>query len=366
MDQGFTGLRNRAVPLLRRYGLLVIYFLATVQFVGAYWFLEYPYINRLRWEHGYERLPFQTRLLLAPLYRWADNSHFMKQWASSLARNDYFFPHGIHAGDIVEFFVGILCVLISGWVAVQIYAAATRRNLLRPLVYPLFLGLCVMAYIVHTVQNFRYVYDMPTLACFAIGFYLLYFRKPIYWFVLLFAIGTLNRETTLLLLPFFAISRSLDANGRFQWRGFFSREVLTIGLSLALYWLVWHHVVFAIFKHNASEYYPRVLWNLKDVARIRYWPQLASALGFLLPFLLLYRKGVRDPLLSAWIWMVPVWCGFMFCWAILTETRVFGELLPFVAPTIALATEEALAARMLKGMHALEQEEPKQVRRQAA
>ena len=190
---------------LRRAGLLLLYVLAAVQFIGSYIYLEWPYVNLQLWEQGSERLPFQTRLLLAPLYRWADNASWSTGYAEHLARNTYFFPHGVTAGMVLEFYIGIACVLWSGWVAVRLYRAASRRRLLEPLVFPLFLGMCVLAYIVHTVQNFRYVYDMPSLAAFAGGFYLIYFRKPLAWFVLLFAVATLNRETTLLLLPFWAI-----------------------------------------------------------------------------------------------------------------------------------------------------------------
>ncbi|MGC2301243.1 MAG: hypothetical protein WA476_20735 [Acidobacteriaceae bacterium] len=50
--------------------LLLLYLLMTVQFTGCYLFLGHPYIDFARYDHGYERLPFQTRLLLAPLFHW--------------------------------------------------------------------------------------------------------------------------------------------------------------------------------------------------------------------------------------------------------------------------------------------------------
>ena len=340
-----TALRRPSSRLLKRAGLLAIYLLATVQFVGAYLFLEFPYVDLYRFEHGYERLPFQTRLLVAPLYRWVDSSAACIAYAARLSRNTYFFPHGIRAGEVLEFFLDIACVCFAGWVATRIYRAASRRHLLQPLVYPLFLGLAVLAYVLHTVQNFRYVYDMPSLAFFAAGFYLIYFRKPSLWFVALFAVATLNRETTLLLLPFYALSQAVEG-GRFRWQAVLSPAVLGVVLPLAAYWAVWHHVVFATFATNVSEYYPRIAFNLLCFARLRYYPQLFSCLGFLAPFLFLGRRYVADRQLRVWLWCVPVWYAFMFAWAILTETRVFGELLPFVAPYTAVLAEEWLAARM--------------------
>ena len=335
-------------PPLRRAGVLALYVLATVQFVGAYIYLEFPYVNLQLWEDGSERLPFQTRLLLAPLYRWVDHASWTTAYAARLARNTYFFPNGVTAGGVLEFYLGIACVLVSGFVAVRIYNASTRRGLLRPLVFPIFLGMCVLAYIVHTVQNFRYVYDMPSLLAFAVGFYLIYFRKPLVWFVLLFAMATLNRETTLLLLPFWAVSQALQPNGDVRWRALLAWPVLAVVASLGLYWAAWHHLVFAMFGANPSEYYPRLGWNLHAFIRLRYWPQLASAFGFLWPFLFLYRRQVRDPQLRAWLLILPVWYAFMLLWAIVTETRVFGELLPFLAPVAAIMAEEIFAAKVLR------------------
>ncbi len=347
---GSRRLRSRVggLPSLRRLTMFALYVLAAVQFVGSYIYLEYPYVNLRLWEDGSERLPFQTRLLLAPLYRWVDHASWTTAYAARLARNTYFFPNGITAGGVLEFYIGIACVLVSGWVALRIYNASTRRGLLRPLVFPLFLGMCVLAYIVHTVQNFRYVYDMPSLLAFALGFYLIYFRKPLFWFVLLFAVATLNRETTLLLLPFWAVSQALEPGGRIRRRALFEWPVLAVVASLGLYWAAWHHIVFAMFGANPSEYYPRLGLNIHAFLRLRYWPQLASAFGFLWPFLFLYRREVRDPQLRAWLLVLPVWYCFMLLWAIVTETRVFGELLPFLAPAAAIMAEEVFAAKVLR------------------
>ncbi len=340
----------RELPwLLARAGLLLLAVLAAVQFVGSYIYLEFPWVDLHLWESGSERLPFQTRLLLAPVYQAFDNWSWAQNYAAQLSKNTYFFPppRGVHPGLLLEFAIGVVCVLISGWVAVRIYDRATRRGILRPLVYPIFLGLCVLLYIVHTVQNFRYVYDMPSLLVFALGFYAIYFRKPLGWFVLLFALGTLNRETTLLLLPFWALAQVLGPEGRIRWQALAGRAVLLPVALMGAYWAVWHLWVFHLFGANPSEYGPRFLFNMHCFLRLRYWPQLAAAFGFLWPFLILYRKQVRDPLLRAWLMVLPVWYAFMLIWAIVTETRVFGELVPILAPIAALIAEEVFAARVL-------------------
>lgn len=390
--------------LLARYGLIFLYVLMTVQFVGCYLYNTFPYLDLNRFAHGYERLPFQTRLLLAPLFRWSLESPFMLHYSSDLARNTYFFPVGIPPTEVVEFFLDIPCLLIAGWVAVQIYKSASRRRLLDWLVYPLFMVLCTVSYVLHTVQNFRFVYDIPSLMFFSLGFYIIYFRKPVLWLVALFALATLNRETTLFLLPFYLLSewvrgrrqsgtgtgetaeddtegtspeRPILVPGPSPWQpsshtgdqpgwrtvveagrhrlAIFLREllaaprmlrpeaILTTVLLLA-YWAAWHLFVFHVFRHNASEYYSRLPFNLHCFQRLRYYPQLFSACGYLLPFLLLFHRRIRDRQLRAWMLAIPFWYCVMSVWGILVETRVFGELLPFVACAATLIAEELLVA----------------------
>jgi hypothetical protein len=324
----------------------VIYVLATVQFAGTYYFLAHSYLDYNRFEHGYERLPFQTRLLLAPLFRWADNNHSLVRYASRLSENAYFFPGGIVPRDILAFYLDIVCVLVAGWVAVRLYTAATRKNLLKELVYPVFLGLCFITYVLHMAQNYRFAYDLPSLAFFSVGLYLIYFRKSPLWFVALFAVATLNRETTLLLLPFYVLSYLIDERGRVEWKRAYSAQVIGVVLPLALYWGVWHLLVFHLFKHNVSEYYSRFLVNLNTCRALRFYPQMFSVLGYLPPFLWLNRKKIQDPQLRIWFWVLPIWFCFMLVWGILVETRIFGELLSYTACITVIMAEEAIVSRM--------------------
>lgn len=331
---------------LKQIGLLAIYVLATIQFVGAYQDLVSNYLNYRLIEHGYERLPFQTRLLLVPLYRWAATNTWLQHYASRQSRNKSFYPNGMSPEDVLSFFIGIVCVMIAGWVTVKLYKAATQRQLLGPLVYPLFLGLCAITYILHTVQNYRYFYDLPSLAFFSVGLYLIYCRKSPLWFAALFAIATLNRETTLFLLPFYMLTAAIDEEGKFLWQRMYSAKVLSVVLPLLVYWVGWHVLIFHIFRYNRSEYYSRASFNLFCLTRLRYYPQLLSAFGYLLPFLILFRRHVRDAQLRIWMWTIPLWIGCMFYLGIVAETRVFGELMPFIACISVLMAEEVIVRRL--------------------
>ena len=360
------GLPPRWKPALLSLGLLGLYLLMTVHFVGCYLLRGHDYLDLHRFAHGYERLPFQTRLLLAPLFRWAENSHFMINYASHLAKNGYFFPNGVRPTEVLEFYLDIPCVLIAGWVAVRIYQAASRRHLLEWLVFPLFIVLCAVSYTLHTVQNYRFAYDLPSLAFFSLGLYLIYFRKSPLLLAALFAVATLNRETTLLLIPFYLLSElavghengshsaggpmllSGIPSGRPNWRALLRPQVLIPAALMLAYWAVWHVFIFHVFRNNASEYYSRVQFNLYCFRRLRYWPQLFSACGYLLPVLVLFRRHIHDAQLRMWMWAIPLWYGLMFFWGILVETRVFGEMLPFIAVLGVLIAEEAVVAAVAR------------------
>lgn len=325
--------------------LAALYLLATVQFVWCYLWLVRPYVNTALYEQGRERMPFQGRLLMMPLMRWAHHQQWAVYLAGAMHRNIYWFPRPMQPEVIVQAVLNIVCILIAGAVATSIYTAASRWRLFTPLIYPLILVLCVGTYVLHTIQNFRFLYDLPSLAFFSIALWLIYFRKPVWVFALVFVIATINRETTLLLLPIYALSASL-VDGDIQWRRLLSLRVLAVILPLALYWAFWQLEVRHIFATNASEFYPRIGQNILFLASPRAWPQMLGACCYLFPILLVSTRHLKDPQLKAWIWILLAWFAFMFVYAILIETRVFGELIPYVACISLLVLEESLVQRM--------------------
>src|SRR5205823_12237542 len=113
-------------------------------------------------------------------------------------------------------------------------------------------------------------------------------------------------------------------------------------------WAVWQLFIHHLFAGNDSELYPRLDWNLKSLIAPQAWPQLLSACGYLLLFVVALRKRITDSRLRAWLWLLPIWLLFMFVYGILIETRVFGELILFVVCATAVILEELLLDRIAK------------------
>ncbi len=329
----------------KRLFLWALYALATVQFVWCYLWLVRPYVQTVWYEHGEERMPFQGRLMMIAPMLWAHTNAPLLWVSEWLSRYIYWFPRVVSPEVLVQGVIYVVCIAISGWVATRIYVASSERGLLTPLIYPLVLVLCVGTYVLHTIQNFRFIYDLPSLAFFSAAMYVLYFRKSVAWFVLIFLVSTINRETSLLLLGFFLLDRAV-VKGRVQWSRLLSWSSLRVVLPLSVYWVAWQLIVRHMYAHNRSEFYSRMPLNITFFVLPQAWPQLLGGCCYLLPIVVIFRKDLRDARLRAWLWVLPAWFGFMFVYGILIETRIFGELIPYVAVAGALMAESALARRL--------------------
>ena len=340
------------MPKGKRLLLFATYLIATIQFAWCYLWLTRPYVNTALYERGQERMPFQGRLLMMLPLRLAHSSVVLHWLALPFARSHFWFPRPVQPEVLVQAIINVACLVVAGVLTTKIYQASSRRHLLTPLVYPLLLVVCGATYVMHTVQNFRFTYDLPSLAFFSIAMYLVYFRRHWAWFVALFLVATINRETTLLLLPLYMIDGAMQG-GKLEWRRAFRWRTLAVVAPLAVVWAAWQVFVRFWFVANASEFYPRLNWNVKSLLVPQAWPQLLSACAYLLLFVVVMRRRIPDARLRAWLWLIPIWVAFMFSFGILIETRVFGELIPFVVCATALIVEELLLER-IKGWNRAE------------
>ena len=329
----------------RQYLFYAVNALATVQFVWCYLWLTRPYVNTALYSQGKERMPFQGRLLMMPAMRWAHSSYALQSFSRLFALSHFWFPRTVQPEVLVQAAIDVFCVAAAGWFTVKMYEASSRRNLLTPFVYPLLLAACTATYVMHTVQNFRFIYDLPSLALFTAALYVIYFRRHWIWFAAIFLVGTINRETTLLLLPIYGISEAFNGF-RLDWRRALRLRPVLLISGLAIAWVSWEMLVRSIFRANQSEFYPRANWNIKSMLLPLAWPQLFSACGYLLLAVVMMRRRIPDARLRTWLWIIPIWVAFMFSYGILIETRVFGELIGLVVCSTALIAEETIVLRM--------------------
>lgn len=323
----------------------ILYALATIQLVWAYHSRVPSYLRLDAYESGMERTPFQGRILMMLVLRWAHQSAFLNKLANILSTSTPIYRSHIRPEALVLTAMDTVGIVLAGWAATRIYEAASERRLLTAYVYPLVLVFCATTYVLLPLQSFRFYYDLPSLGFFSLGLYLIYLRRHPLWFVALFLVATVNRETTLMLLLFFVLTAVTD-DDRVDWRRAYARRTLAVVLPLALYWAAWHIFVGRMFAHNHLEWIRHYQVNAVLLAWPPAWPQMFSAGCFLVLPIFLFRRCVKDRTLRIWLWVLPAWFGIMFVYGILVEVRIFGELIPYLACMAALIAEQLILAGM--------------------
>jgi hypothetical protein len=322
----------------------VLYILATIQLVWAYHSRVTPYLHLERYENGLEVTPCQTRVLMMWLLRWAHHNPFLIHLADLFSRFTPIYRSHITPESFVFAITDTVGIVLAGWVATRIYNAASERCLLTAYVYPLVLVFCAVSYVLVSLHPRSFYYDLPSLGLFAVGLYLIYFRKHPLLFAVLFVVATLNRETTLMLLLFFVLAAVTEA-GTVDWSRVYAPRTLAVVLPLALYWAGWHMVGNRLFAQNHAAWIPAYKINLVLLAWPPAWPQLFAAGGYSILPILVYRRRVKDATLRLWLWTLPAWFGIMFLYGIVVESRLYGELIPYLACMSALIAEQAILAR---------------------
>ena len=319
-------------------------FLATVQVVWFYLSWVSPYLHATLFEQGLERTPFQGRMLMMLPMRWAHQSFFLNELAARLSRRTLWFESGVSPEGVLQAVVDLFCVAITGLIARALYRRASPTGVLTPTIYPLTLVMVVATYCLTTDHHLRMVYDLPSLALFAIGLYLIYFRRSVFFFIPIFVFATINRETSILLLAFFVLS-ACYADGEFRPKLALAPRTICVVLVLAVFWLSWQRWVGLRFAANPSEAGIRWKHNFYLLLNPLTWPQFLSIGAFTVPAILLYRRQIADPLLRLWLWVLLPWTVLMIVFGIVIETRIFGELIPYLACCFALIAEKLIAER---------------------
>ncbi len=320
-------------------------FLATVQVVWFYLSWVSPYLHARLFEQGLERTPFQGRMLMMLPMRWAHESLFLNELAARLSRRTLWFESGVSAEGLLQAGVDLGCVAITGLVARALYRRASPSGVLTPTIYPLTLVMVVATYCLSTDHHLRMVYDLPSLALFAMGLYVIYFRRSVLFLMSIFVLATINRETSILLLAFFVLS-ACCVDGEFRPKLAFAPRTVLVVLVLAVFWLGWQHWVGLRFAANPSEASIRWKHNVYLLLNPLTWPQFFSIGAFTVPAILLYRRQIGDPLLRLWLWVLLPWAVLMIVFGIVIETRIFGELIPYLACCFALIAEKLIAERL--------------------
>ena len=174
--------------------------------------------------------------------------------------------------------------------------------------------------------NFGYMYDFPQLLLFTLGLWLMY-RKAWAAYLLVFALGTLNKETTLFLVLIFSL---------FNWHRLPRLRLLTIGgTQLAIFGLIQAALRYR-FRNNLGE---ALEWHLSDQVvayqRIFFetpWILALWATGLVVVASLVVWRWKRKPeFMRCALTPLPFFTVLMLFWGYPLELRAALEMMPVIA-----------------------------------
>jgi hypothetical protein len=270
------------------------------------------------------RLPYQYRILMVPVFR--SLLHFFE--IVDLQRLFTHVPPYLATSEALAY-----CTVnsVSFFVAAQIFRriafSVFQSKRLTAFAVSLFVVIIYMAFVINPNLNYILPYDLPSLAFMQAGT-LLIIRKRWKTAIGLFAIATINRETTFLLIAFLVFSWWFDS--RKERSGAFATAAV-----LSVIWVAVKIVLSLTITGNGSDAplggvaAMKIGYNLAEFLKPWQWPSLLPnflPLGILAMLLTGKLKSHRE-------WHMTSVTGYvaLFVVAQVTEFRAFGDLIGFFA-----------------------------------
>lgn len=309
--------------------LFISYVLATAQFLRAYFAVNESYLNAAKYELGTERMPFQGRVLMAVIMRYANSAHGLQTLASRL-RGPLHYPDVLAIAIVNLVALSLLAITVSVF-----YRQLSPRGSLLWMPYFLVLWMAVITYVVRFQEAIYFPYDLLAASLFTLGLYFCY-RRSYLPLLVMFAVACFNRETVFLLIPLVVTNAFLRVRV-----GKSSITDWCYAMAMSVVWIAIHIYLGHLYRNNVTELGFRIHQNLKFLASPQIWPQIASACGFLLPVPFLFWNLLNDQRLRIYTMIIPVWIVLMFFVGLLPESRIFGELIGFLSVLCTIIFERA-------------------------
>lgn len=314
--------------------ILVVYIIAGFYFALNYLRFGTPFMDWSKYVEFSEILPYQARCLMAVVYGIGERLLGTADLATKLGAR---IPGGIV--DPSHAVIAFLITILSFFVCCT-SAASLGKNLFgpnwpsRPFALKRLVAISCMAimafalFVLNPNLNYILPYDLPGVAFQFLLLAMIAARAPIFAVLAVFAIASLNRETTLFVCIFLLISTFSSLGSRSEARYFVTLSVGTVAI-----WLTVKTWLSFVFSSAVTEEGSRLLVNIGYLVK---GYQLASVVPLIILVWILGRscglKGMDDPmrrLLQACSWTGLVGFAVLFNYALLIEMRAFGDLIPY-------------------------------------
>ena len=325
---------------------------ASLHFSLVYVLNTRPFLNLADFESGRERSPFQYRALTAWILGAAD-----RHIAIPRAIERHLPPRMSTTGDfalLAIVFVSMICAVYATRYSLKRLTgdeALSRWGAL------LVIFMSYFHYILDfghpCCEPFQLPYDLPSMAFFAVALALMISDRIALLYVC-FAVSCLNRESSLFLILIFilyesAASRDDSARTRtMRWIGGHAAALLAIWLGVRV---LMHHLypAAAAAGIEVHGFEIHVLDNVGYLLRPYYWASYLSMFGFSWIYLYAHWRRVSHAGIRRALWIGPIYLLAMYVVGVLSEIRIFGELISLFAIALVLLLRSEFKLERVSG-----------------
>jgi hypothetical protein len=309
---------------------------ASFHFALVYTLNTRPMLDLAAFAQGTERMPFQYRAMTAWLFYLVQR---LVHFPSALAR--HLPPRMSSPDDFTILGLAFVSMVAAVFFTRRSLEAVTRRS---PSAGWWALLVLFMAYF-HYLLEFGHPcctplqmpYDLPSLAFFAAGTWLILTRRT-GWLYLLIFVAMFNRESTVFLAFLYFLYEMGLHRGKLS---SFLRPALH-ALAMFAICVAILHGLHRLFPHaqpageTLGPFENHILDNFGYFLRPFYWASFLSMFGFSWLYLYANWKSVPGRGIRYAMAIGPVMLAAMWVVGVLSEIRIFGELISFFVVALAL------------------------------
>jgi hypothetical protein len=290
--------------------------------VLSIFYVNASYLDLASYAAGRDHMPFQRRLLMVPVLRWAQGN----AWLQALAERYGRFVHQAEPMTAAKLVCVLLGLVVINALGLLLWQRARRLGLrTRWLAWALLVVILYASYAARYEQALWYPYDLPHVALFGAATVFVLTDEP-WLFALCFGVDAFTRETSVFLIVLALVVRLQER----RWR-------IAAG-ACAVVWMGAQALARWIYPAGAHQFNAVPLLRM---AMPWHWPQIASMVGFMWVPVLLGRRWLvpmqRRALLAASACMV-----ITFFFATWNESRAWAEWSALFAVLAAVELEHGL------------------------
>ncbi len=300
-----------------------VVWIAAINFVIVYNYCARDFLNLHQYLLGYERLPYQSRVLMAwlaqPLVVVLHNLGVDGLLATHL-------PPFNQVDRVVLILLNLLSLVTLVYLLRHYLKWALKDSRFANLGALLVFVILPFNLITYPSANYWFPYDLSSVTFF-FGLFLLGLYQRWIMFFCVFVLASLNRETAIFVCGILLL---MNINRMPWWQAcllFLFQLLVFLGIK---FWII------DLFKNNPLDtdvhsglYMNQLQTNFQYLKNVMWWPSLAASFGFLWLPVMRYFNFIRSSELAIPILCFPLYALIMLWVGQIVELRIFVEYTPF-------------------------------------